>query len=241
LSAHQDGDSGRALRQSVAAGGVFALAAIVVGVVLVLANYTSATANRSEQQVDELAARIDALTVSQKLIAAQLGAQGETRGVAPFSAGPGSGLPKESAPSVVPFNIAKSESDLGVSVAAARFTKVDETTTAGWPVAVRFGNYLDGMGAFNIAASHGDVFQGSYYVDESTKTVDARLLRAAAVTVYGWKDARATDKQTRISASELAQALSRDDDVGRRWRDAWFWIKLGPNEQILAAVEMPPQ
>jgi hypothetical protein len=217
-----------------------ALAAIVLGAMVVLAVYTNGVATRSDQRVAEITARLDALTESQKLIAAQLGAT-QTVPAAKAPSGATAAAPDQSPHSVVPFKVTPSETNMGVNVAIVRLDKPGAQTDAGWPVTARYGNYLDGQAAFNVAASRGDVFQGTYYVNEGTKTVDARLLRGATVTVYGWPGGADTGAATSVAAADLAGALSGGDAAGQRWRGAWFWVKISRTGDILTAVETPPQ
>jgi hypothetical protein len=218
-----------------------ALAAIVIGGMVVLAVYTNGVSTRSDRRVSELTARLDALTESQKLLVAQLGAtQTVSAAKAPGGAA-AAAAPDQSPHSVVPFTVTSSETNMGVNVAIVRFGKPGAQTDAGWPLTARYGNYLDGQAAFNVAASRGDVFQGSYYVNEGTKTVDARLLRGAIVTVYGWPGGVDTGAPTSIAAADLTNALAAGDAAGQRWRSAWFWVKISRTGDVLAAVETPPQ
>jgi hypothetical protein len=227
-----------AFRQFAATVALFALAVIVLGTMFVLATYTSGVSKRSDKQIGELSARIDALTESQKLIVAQLGAEKVATGTAPTAAVPTKAAP--TAESVVPFSRSATEAGLGINVAVARFTKTGSTTTSGTPATIRYGNYLDGTVGYSVAVSKGDVFQGDYYVDESTRTVEAKLLRGAEVTVYGWNGAAAS-KSAKITAADLARVLGRNDDAARRWQSTWFWIKIGRQGEILAATQTPPQ
>jgi hypothetical protein len=217
-----------------------ALAAIVIGGMAVLAVYASSAATRSEQRVADLTARLDALTESQKLIVAQLGAT-QTVPAAKAPSAANAAAPDPSPHSVVPFKVTPAETNMGVNVAVVRFAKPGAQTDAGWGVTARYGNYLDGRAAFNVAASRGDVFQGTYYVNESTGTVDARLLRGAAVTVHGWPGGGGAGAATSIAAADLAGALAADDAAGQRWRSAWFWVKISRTGDVLAAFETPPQ
>jgi hypothetical protein len=235
-------DRAPATRHMVTTVGAFALAVIVLGTMLILANYTTTSTARTEARANELAARLDALTESQKLIAAQLAAQGTTtRTVVSNGDTRAAAAPAESPRTAVPFNRSAAESNMGVNVAVVRFKKAGAATQAGSAVTIQYGNYLDGMTAFNVAASRGDVFQGSYYVDASTMTVEARLLRTAAVTVYGWKSTDGTGTATSIVGADLAGAVRDGGSAGQRWRDAWFWIKIARHGEILAASETPPQ
>jgi hypothetical protein len=216
-----------------------ALAAMIVGGMAVLAVYTASSATRSDQRVADLTARLDALTESQKLIVAQLGAtQTVPAAKAPSAAAT---VPDQTPHSVVPFKVTPAETNMGVNVAVVRFGKPGAQTDAGWGLTARYGNYLDGRAAFNVAASRGDVFQGTYYVNESTKTVDAKLLRGAAVTVHGWPGGGPAGASTSIAAGDLAAVLAADDAAGQRWRTAWFWVKISRTGDVLAAVETAPQ
>jgi hypothetical protein len=228
-------------RRMIATVAGVALAAIVIGGMVVLAVYTNGVSTRGDQRVSELTARVDALTESQKLLVAQLGAtQTVSAAKAPGGAA-AAAAPDQSPHSVVPFKVTSSETNMGVNVAIVRFGKPGAQTDAGWPLTVRYGNYLDGQAAFNVASSRGDVFQGSYYVNEGTRTVDAKLLRGATVTVHGWQGGAATGADSSIAAADLASALTADDTVGQRWRSAWFWVKISRTGDVLAAVETPPQ
>lgn len=229
------------LRRAIATVAVFALAAIVVGTILILANYVNTTITRSDARAEALTAKVDALTESQKLVVAQLEAQEKSR-VTTAAAG-GTRASSAAAPtqhSVVPFSMNATESNMGVHVAVVRLSAPGKTTQAGWPVTMRYGNYLDGMTAFNTASKRGDVFQGQYYVDASTQTVNARLLRGAAVTVYGWT-AGGSPTSSCIAAADLVRVLGGTDAKSRPWQSTWFWVKLGPHGEILSAVETPPQ
>lgn len=225
-------------RRILATVAVVALAAILMGTMVILALYTGGVSTRSEQQAAEINARLDALTESQKLIVAQLGAQTAATGTAAAASAPAT--PGQQAESVVPFTRSASETNLGVNVAIVRFEKPGATTQSGYPITIHYGNYLDGAAGYGVATSRGDVFQGTYYVDESTRTASAVLLRGAPVTVYGFGAAK-PGAAAKIASAELARALARGDSVGQRWRDAWFWVKIGRQGEILAASETPPQ
>ena len=228
--------------RAVALVALYALAAVVVGAVFVLAIYTTQVATRSAQSASELAARLDALTESQKLIVAQLAASGATGTPVAAPAAAKSGAPSPSAAKpTVPFVTTASESDMGVGVAVMRFVKPGAVTPAGWPVTIRYGNYLDGSVGFSVATSRGDIFKGTYYVDESTRTVEAKLLRAAPVTVYGWAGASASAGPTSISAADLMNVISRGGARAERWSSAWVWVKVTRRGEVLAASETPPQ
>jgi hypothetical protein len=229
-------------RRAIATVAVFALAAVVVGTVLILANYVNASLTRSDARIEALSARIDALTESQKLVVAQMEAQGKSRvTTATARESRTSAAPAATAHSVVPFSMNATDSNMGVHVAIVRFSAPGVATRAGWPVTLRYGNYLDGMSAFNTACKNGDVFQGQYYVDASTQTVSARLLRGAAVTVYGWTGAGAANGSSHIAAADLVRVLGGAGVADRPWKNAWFWVKIGPHGEVLSAIETPPQ
>ena len=211
---------------------------MVAGTIAIVMWYTTAAAAQGRQRADQLAARIAAITESQQLVIAQLGAKEPTRTAAPADK---ADKPASSSASVVPFSCTTTESEMGVSIAIARFLQVSPKAQAGWPVSMHYGNYLDGDVAFSVATSRGDIFQGTYYVDEATKTVSGTILRACPVSVYGRRGSGAGTKRSLISAADLVRALARPDAVGRRWRDAWFWIKISRKGDILAATETPPQ
>ena len=214
------------------------LTAVVAGAVVIVVWYTTAAAAQGKQRADQLAARIAAITESQQLVIAQLGAKepAKTASLAVKAEKPAS-----SSSSGVPFSCSTTETEMGVSIATARFLKVAPKVQAGWPVSMHFGSYLDGDLGFSVASSRGDIFKGTYYVDERPKTVSGTILRACPVNVYGWRGSGAGTKRSLISAADLARALARPDAVGRRWRAAWFWIKISRQGDILAATETPPQ
>lgn len=238
MSDRTPGEHKRVPRQIAATVAVVALLAILVGSMVILGLYTSGVSTRSERQVSEINARLDALTESQKLIVAQLGAQSVATGTAPATGTPATS--GQQVKSVVPFTRSASETNLGVNVAVVRFDNPGATSQAGHPVTIRYGNYLDGAAGYSVAVSRGDVFQGTYYVDESTKTASAVLLRGAPVTVYGWGRIKA-GAASKIASADLARTLARADGEGKRWRDTWFWVKIGRQGEILAASQTPPQ
>jgi len=237
MSVQPTKDPTPATGQAVAVVALVALALVLVGTVVILAVFTSGVADRGQRRDDELSAKLDTLAQSQQLVIAQLGAENTTSAKVPTANAP---KPDRSSGSVVPFKLTDSEIEMGVTVAVARFLSAGDEVEAGWPLSIHLGNYLDGSVGFGIAASHGDVFKGTYYVDESTQTVKATLLRGAPVNVYGWEGSK-SGQATKITSTDLARALRRDDSVGARWRDAWFWVKISRRNDILAAFETLPQ
>lgn len=229
---------------SLRAVGLAALSAsvlLIVGCLLVLASYTHMVFARGDSRATELETKYDALAENQRLIVAQLEAGRYATGTVPVVGHPIAAHQDTSAASGVPFSVTPTETNMGVNVVVGRFARVRGTSQAGWSVTLHTGNYLDGAVAFNVASSHGDVFKGSYYVDENTDTVSARLLRGASVETYGWDGHSGGAAASPVTTDAFTTILARDDAVGRRWRSAWFWMKLGPHKEILTAVETPPQ
>ena len=212
---------------------------VAVGSAAIVAAYASATASEQARRVEALTEKIGELAGDQKALSAQLDLL-RSRPPATPSPSPSASPAAAGSDSVVPFTVSAAEADLGVCVAVARFRGAGDEERAGWPVELSYGSYLDGAVAFSVASSNGDVFQGTYYVDPTGVTARGILLRHAPVVVYGWKNGDA-DAATRISATALAHALQTPGAAGGRRRQAWFWIKLSPRGDVLAATETPPQ
>lgn len=223
--------AGRGLR----AAGVVALVVFVLASVAMLGLYVRQIVDQSRAREAALVDRIDKLQQNQGLIASQLGSREPT---ASAKATPSPGPANGAAGSYIPNPLSSAERKMGVQLVVGRITGIGAEKAFGWPAKVVVGNFLDGAVGFSVASSHGDPFNGSYYVEESTKTLDAQLLRNAPMTVYGWPGTGAR-AATQVSAAQLASILSQPGPGGA-WRGTWFWLKMGPNQEVLGGQQLTP-
>ena len=217
---------------------IVALVAVCVaaaGAVAVILVSAGAAAERQARRVDELSVRVAELTRIEEAVASRLAAGEATTTAAPRAPSSGSA---DDAP--VPLTVTATEGGLGVYVSVVRLRSVGDGSRAGWPVVMQSGNYLDGAGAFSVASSNGDVFEGTYYVDPGRDDLRGRLLRRAPVVVYGWMAGKPRTR-ARVTARQLAARLAGTGPRAAHWRQAWFWVKVSRGGDILAASETLPQ
>ena len=120
-----------------------------------------------------------------------------------------------------------------------KVTKSGAETTNGVAISFKPGGYYEGPIAFSVAASHGDVLKGSYYVDgSSTRTIDAHVLSGADVSVYGWNGSAAS-KASVVHTADLAKVLVGGADAKDPWKSAWYWLEIGPGMAIVKVMQLP--
>jgi len=207
------------------------LALFVVGSILAVALYVGNAAREAEAEQTLIEAQIDRLAAGQGVLASQMAAEepsatGDARVNDPAA-------PRGESPEADAVGLTDQERTMGVQLVVGRFSAIDTQEAFGWPVTLAIGNYLDGDVGFSVASEHGDIYNGGFYVDEASATVAARLLLKAPVTVADPQGGAGGNKV--ISSAELARMLVPTSADGESWRSTWFWIKLGPNDEILAA------
>ena len=121
-----------------------------------------------------------------------------------------------------------------------RVVKSGAETKSGLAITFRPGGYYEGSIAFSVAASHGDVLKGSYYVDgTSTRTIDAHILSGADVSVFGWNGS-SSKKSSSIETADLAKVLIGGTNAKLPWKNAWYWFQIGPGMAIIKVDQLPP-
>jgi hypothetical protein len=230
---------------------IVALGTILLLSVVMLAFYTSYTSDATRQRLDALDSQLRDLSSNQQLIASELASVSSTstRATGSFAKASKSGI-ATTPPSSFPVAVAPPASSqpkvsaaqaaLGVRLVLGRVVKTGGATKSGLAVTFRPGGYYEGSIAFSVAASHGDVLKGSYYVDSSsTRTIDAHILSGADVSVFGWKGA-SSKKSSSIKTADLASVLVGGSDARRPWKDAWYWFQIGPGMSIIKVDQLPP-
>jgi hypothetical protein len=230
---------------------IVAFGMIVLLSMALLAFYTSYTVDATRQRLEALDSQLRDLSSNQQLIASQLASVGSTTTRAPGSVAKASktGTASAAAPSL-PIAVAPPASSqpkvsaaqaaLGVRLVLGRVMKTGGSTNSGLAVTFRPGGYYEGSIAFSVAASHGDVLKGAYYVDgSSTRTIDAHILSGADVSVFGWNGS-SSKKPDSIKTADLARVLVGGANASRPWKDAWYWFQIGPGMSIIKVEQLPP-
>lgn len=191
----------RALRATAA---VLALALVGLAVFLVLGlQRNDAALERMSQQVRDMSAQ-------QTLLAARLDAS-PTTSTEPSSqpAAEASSVPEQSDGSKLIF-----AKILG-----------SKPNARGWDIEIRVGTCLTGQAAFSLATSRGELpVDGYYIVDESTSTVQVRVLKATPVVVAGWN--KSTEGTSSIDAADLIAVLPGGVSPKSPWDDSWYWLDI---------------
>ena len=229
---------------------------VAVGVVLVLsmallAFYSSYVADTNRQSIASLQSQLQQLSGNEQLIAAQLASQGSASPSATTPVGTRSASASKAATAsfappiqVVPQasgqpKVTAEQAAQGIRVVLGKVIKSGALTGTGIAISFKPGGYYEGSIAFSVAASHGDVLKGSYYVDgTSTRTIDAHILAGADVSVYGWNGS-AANVSSAIHTSALAKVLVGGAGAKNPWKSAWYWLEIGPGMAIVKASQLP--
>lgn len=211
--------------------GLIALAVFAIGSIFAVALYARGAAQAAEAERALLEDQVDRLAAGQGVLASQLAAEEPTASGDSVTREPTS--PREPSQASNPVGLTEEERSMSVQLIVGQFSAIGAQEAFGWPVTLAIGNYLDGDVGFSVASDHGDIYHGGFYVDEASATVEARLLLKAPVTVTDPQSGVGGNKV--ISSAELARMLVSRSADGESWRSTWFWVKLGPNDEILAA------
>jgi hypothetical protein len=231
---------------------------VAVGVVLVLsmalvAFYASYVADTNRQNIVALQTQLHELSGNEQLIAAQLASQGSASptAAAPTGKASAAALASKAATGTAPYapvqvappasgqpKVTAEQAAQGIRVVLGKVVKAGALAGSGVAITFKPGGYYEGSIAFSVAASHGDVLKGSYYVDgTSTRTIDAHILSGADVSVYGWNGSAAS-KSASIHTADLAKviggAAAKDP-----WKSAWYWFEIGPGMAIVKVMQLP--
>ena len=245
-----------AARKAARRGGTGVAIVVAVGVVLVLsmalvAFYSSYVADTNRQGIASLQSQVHQLAGNEQLIAAQLASQGSasSRATATGDKALASASKTTTGTFSAPVQVAPQPSSQpkvtaeqaaqGIRVVLGKVVKSGALTGTGVAISFRPGGYYEGSIAFSVAASHGDVLKGSYYVDgTSTRTIDAHILTAADVSVYGWSGSAASKSST-VHTADLAKVLVGGTGPKDPWKRAWYWFEIGPGMAIVKVMQLP--
>jgi hypothetical protein len=228
---------------------------VAVGVILVLsmalvAFYSSYLADSNRQRLDAVEKQLSDLSSNQQLIGSELGALGSATatgsrasGKSPVSASNAAtaapSLPSQPVAVSSQPKLTSEQTAQGIRLVLGKVTKSGAETANGVAISFKPGGYYEGSIAFSVAASHGDVLKGSYYVDgSSTRTIDAHVLSGADVSVYGWNGSAAS-KASVIHTADLAKVLVGGVDAKDPWKSAWYWLEIGPGMAIVKVMQLP--
>jgi hypothetical protein len=245
-------------RKAARRGGAGVAIVVAVGVVLVLsmalvAFYSSYVADTNRQSIASLQSQLRQLSDNEQLIAAQLASQGSASSPATATGGKASASASASKATTGSFSapvqvapqpssqpkVTGDQAAQGIRVVLGKVVKSGALTGTGVAISFRPGGYYEGSIAFSVAASHGDVLKGSYYVDgTSTRTIDAHVLTGADVSVYGWNGS-APSKSSAIHTADLAKVLVGGAAAKDPWKSAWYWFEIGPGMAIVKVSQLP--
>lgn len=188
---------------------LYALTTLIALALVGLSVFFVLGAQRYDARLESMSQQVRDMSAKQTLLAARLYAS-------PTQS-------NESSPQITQTSAIPEQPDDSTLV----FAKIlgSKPNASGWDIEIRVGTCFTGEAGFSLATSRGELPVDGYYIlDESTSTVQVRMLRGTPVVVAGWSES--TEGTSTIDAAELMAVLPGGSDLKSPWDDSWYWLDI---------------